>query len=415
MNGPTRSALDRLVPRGEAVFAERVWGRSAWHVPVDERDADAFADLFSLAAVDELLTHRGLRAPFLRMAQQGRTLPDSAFTSPGGVGAGIADQVDPDKVRRLYAEGATVVLQALHRTWPPVEEFAQQLAADLGHPAQVNSYLTPPGNQGFDAHYDVHDVFVLQVHGTKHWRVHPPVLVHPHRDEPWNDSSPRVRAAAQEPPLLEVELRPGDVLYLPRGFVHAARACGVASLHLTVGIHAWTGRHVAESVLALAGEAVRDHPGIRAALPVGVDLDDPDAVRPVLEEVRESILQAIRELGPADLARALGERATHAQRAAPLPPLAQLASIDALGGHSMVRVRRHLRLRTSREDGLVVVRSSVGIVRLDPSEGAVLARLADHAPPTGQPATINDLAEDPAEAVPAVATLVRAGLVEVVP
>ena len=416
MNGPARSALDRLVPQGREVFAERVWGCSALYIPVEERDADTFADLFGLAAVDELLTHRGLRTPFLRMAKQGRTLPDGAVTSPGGVGAGIADQVDPDKVRRLYAEGTSVVLQALHRTWPPVEEFAQQLAADLGHPVQVNSYLTPPDNQGFDAHYDVHDVFVLQVHGTKHWQVHPPVQDRPHRDEPWNDRSQQVRAAAQASPLLEVELRPGDVLYLPRGFLHSARACGVASLHLTVGIHAWTGRHVADAVLAAADEAVRDDPRIRAALALGIDLADPGVVRPVLVDVCEALLQAIGDLGPADLVRALDERATSAQRAAPLPPLAQLAAADTLGPNSRVRLRRHLRLRTSTEDGQVVARSRTGTVRLDPAEAALLARLADPACTPDRPTTIADLGPELADnPLPAVAALARAGLVEVVP
>ncbi len=77
---------------------------------------------------------------------------------------------------RLFADGATIVLQALHRTWEPVAEDARGLAAALGHPVQVNAYVTPPQNRGFDDHYDVHDVFVVQVEGEKHWRVRPPVL-----------------------------------------------------------------------------------------------------------------------------------------------------------------------------------------------------------------------------------------------
>ena len=77
-----------------------------------------------------------------------------------------------DAVLRLFADGSTVVLQGLHRLWPPLIEFADQLAADLGHPTQVNAYITPPSSRGFSPHYDVHDVFVLQVAGEKHW-THP--------------------------------------------------------------------------------------------------------------------------------------------------------------------------------------------------------------------------------------------------
>ena len=70
------------------------------------------------------------------------------------------------------AGGATLVLQALHRTWPPLIRFGTELAAELGHPVQINAYITPPENQGFAAHYDTHDVFVLQVAGSKRW-THP--------------------------------------------------------------------------------------------------------------------------------------------------------------------------------------------------------------------------------------------------
>ena len=87
-----------------------------------------------------------------------------------------------------------MVLQGLHRVWPPIIELCQQLAAELGHPVQANAYVTPPQNQGFSNHYDVHDVFVLQIEGEKRWQIHAPVLEAPLRDQPWNDR----RAAVAE-------------------------------------------------------------------------------------------------------------------------------------------------------------------------------------------------------------------------
>jgi hypothetical protein len=117
-----------------------------------------------------LVSQRGLRTPFLRVAKNGATLSDKAFTAQGGVGAGIADQVSDDMLVRLFADGSTMVLQALHRVWPPILEFCQCSRPSSGHPVQANAYVTPPQNQGFSAHYDVHDVFVLQIEGEKQWR-----------------------------------------------------------------------------------------------------------------------------------------------------------------------------------------------------------------------------------------------------
>ena len=65
---------------------------------------------------------------------------------------------------------------------------------------QANAYVTPPQNQGFSAHYDVHDVFVLQIDGEKQWRIHSPVLMSPLRDQPWNDRRADVEKRAEEQP-----------------------------------------------------------------------------------------------------------------------------------------------------------------------------------------------------------------------
>ena len=86
----------------------------------------------------------------------------------------------------------------------------------------------------------MHDVFVLQVSGTKRWRIHAPVWDAPLRDQPWTDRRAAVQRAAAEPPLIEAVLEPGDCLYLPRGFLHAATALGGVSTHLTLGVHTWT-------------------------------------------------------------------------------------------------------------------------------------------------------------------------------
>ena len=135
---PRRAA--RLSTRRD--FAERHWGRE----PLLRRGADAgaFRDLLDLDGVDELLSRRGLRTPFLRLAKDGAWWTRPRSPVPAGSGAEIGDQVRDDKVAALFADGATVVLQALHRTWPPVIDLATALAAELGHPVQANAYVTPP-------------------------------------------------------------------------------------------------------------------------------------------------------------------------------------------------------------------------------------------------------------------------------
>jgi lysine-specific demethylase/histidyl-hydroxylase NO66 len=257
--------------------------------------------------------------------------------------------VSSDAVLRLFADGSTVVLQGLHRLWPPLIEFADQLAADLGHPTQVNAYITPPSSRGFSPHYDVHDVFVLQVAGEKHWTIHEPVLRDPLRTQPWNDRAAEVTAAAEREPVVDAVLRPGDALYLPRGFLHSARALGEISAHLTIGIHPVTRWAAAESALELVSGLAAEDPQLRASLPLGVDLSDPGSVRDDVAAVIAGLQDWLGRVDPAEVADRLRARTWAQVRPEPVAPLAQSVAAAALTAETVVRVRR--RLRCSLREG----------------------------------------------------------------
>jgi ribosomal protein L16 Arg81 hydroxylase len=293
-------AQARLVAVSQAEFATDYWSRA----PLLSRGPDLpapFDDLFSAGAVDELVSSRGLRTPFLRMARDGATLEARTFTRGGGIGASIGDQASDDAVLHQFADGATLVLQGLHRTWRPIVDFSQQLAAELGHPVQVNAYVTPPGSTGFSDHYDVHDVFVLQVAGEKRWRIRPPVLELPLRDEPWTDRRTAVEDAAHEPPLIEETFAPGDCLYLPRGYLHSATALGGTSIHLTIGVHTWTRRHLADELVRAAVDRASSSRELRSALPLGTDLVGAGPAADDVEAVRTALLEALAQVDASDL------------------------------------------------------------------------------------------------------------------
>ncbi|MBW8767840.1 MAG: cupin-like domain-containing protein, partial [Geodermatophilales bacterium] len=342
MGRKLRPALWRCTNLDPEVFAEQYWSRRPLLTRAEDT-GNSFTDLLDLTAVDELLSRRGLRTPFLRIAKDGAVVDAKRFTTSGGAGAEIADQVSSDAVLRLFADGSTVVLQGLHRLWPPLIEFADQLAADLGHPTQVNAYVTPPSSRGFSAHYDVHDVFVLQVAGEKHWTIHEPVLPDPLRTQPWTDRAGEVAAAAEREPVIDAVLRAGDALYLPRGFLHSATALGEISAHLTIGIHPVTRWAAAEAALDLVRTLAADDPALRGSLPLGVDLTDPDAVRDDVIAVIEGLRDWLTRVDPAEVADAVRARTWAQVRPEPVAPLAQSAAAAALSAETVLRLRRRLR------------------------------------------------------------------------
>jgi ribosomal protein L16 Arg81 hydroxylase len=346
--GAGRSALARCIACATDHFAEHFWGRA----PLLSRRAELagdFADLLSAAAVDELISQRGLRTPFLRMAKEGKVLPAATFTRGGGAGASVADQAADDKVLAAMAEGATLVLQALHRSWPPLVEFGSALAAELGHPVQINAYITPAQSQGFAAHYDVHDVFVLQIAGRKQWTISEPVVTAPLDNQPWEKHRAAVAARAAEPPLIDTVLEPGDALYLPRGTIHSAVAQGETSIHLTVGVHPLSRYQLVRQLLDLA----QDDPELRTSLPMGVDLGDPAVLAGELTATLAALHGRLDAIPAADVARRIATNLMQRTRPEPIGPLAQLAAADALTATTPLRLRSALRVRIETGGGEV--------------------------------------------------------------
>jgi bifunctional lysine-specific demethylase and histidyl-hydroxylase NO66 len=258
-------------------------------------------------------------------------------------------------------------LQGLHHSWPAVQAFARSLANELGHPAQVNAYITPESARGFDPHYDVHDVFVLQVSGEKHWRVHAPVREHPLPDEPWSKRRAAVDARAREEPVIDVVMRPGDALYLPSGWLHSAVACQGTSIHLTVGVAALTGADVIRAVVA----EVSRRPELRAPLPVnGGAVYEGGAAPDVLDTAVRAVTAAFAEAldahlagdGPARTAAAVRQSFQQLTRPEPVAPVATAKAADDLSPKTVVRLRDGLAVRVAADaDGVHLTADGQGL------------------------------------------------------
>lgn len=102
----------------------------------------------------------------------------------------------------------------------------------FGCMAGANIYLTPPGSQGFAPHYDDIEAFVIQLEGKKKWTLYPSrkdseVLAY--------TSSENFSPEDLGNPLINVELKAGDMLYFPSGMIHQAHTDeDCHSLHITV-------------------------------------------------------------------------------------------------------------------------------------------------------------------------------------
>ncbi|MGA8259035.1 MAG: cupin domain-containing protein [Arenicellales bacterium] len=139
------------------------------------------------------------------------------------------------KLAEWMVKGATLVINSVQQIDPIVSRFSTSLGRDLNAGINVNCYASYPSKQGFDCHYDGHDVFVIQTSGRKSWKVFGPTRQFPLDIDTIPKGDP-----PEVDPYLECEMQVGDVLYIPRGHWHYAVATE-PSVHLTVSYNQRSG------------------------------------------------------------------------------------------------------------------------------------------------------------------------------
>lgn len=235
------SAVSKLFgPMSPQQFVESYFEKRVLHVT--NRPAAWFSDLFSQRAAEALLWERGSR-----IREFVDVVKDGSFHTPSG------QTKAKDLFRWVYEkhrQGSTIVLRSLSEISLPIAQFARELERFFGGRVTANAYWSPSASKGFSAHFDTHDVFVVQIHGQKTWRLHGTQV-----------ELPGVRQAADvaghisQSPGRELQLEEGHVLYLPRGVIHAAETSAHASLHLTFGLQTCRWVDLLTTAVQLAADA----------------------------------------------------------------------------------------------------------------------------------------------------------------
>jgi bifunctional lysine-specific demethylase and histidyl-hydroxylase NO66 len=307
------SALQRCVGDVD-IFFDKYWAHAPLLYEPTKTCARAFDDLASLDDLDQMVASLGLRASSLRMIKDGKALPHFKYTVAAGKGAREA-AISGALVYQWYYEGATIVLESLHRYWQPLTDFCRELEIALGHRLQVNAYVTPPRSQGFDVHRDSHDVFVLQVSGAKHW------IVYDREDE--------------ERVLMAQTIDRGASLYIPTGFPHAATTGDAASAHLTVGILTHDTIDLLHEVTKLAEEK----PAFRERLDVG-NARDAASLKAIVKARVEEVQGWLDEIDIDELTERVARRVASTSQPVTSGLLRQLERLNTIDEDTMVARRR---------------------------------------------------------------------------
>ena len=233
-------------------------------------DRDFYSDLFTLKDFDAAIAQS---PDHVNTANAGTK--KKATTYSGSTARGI------QRVLSDMWDGHTLMLDRINERNPKLALFCRILGPELGRSFQTNAYLTPPHSQGYFPHWDNHEVFILQVMGSKRWKIEKRRRAFPGLGDKMGEEGRELRGD-----IYSFTLEQGDLIYIPRGFVHAADCGEDPSLHITLGIRPF----FLEELLAVAIKAaVQRDERWRTGLPLGI-------MRGHREQVVRRAVTALREI-----------------------------------------------------------------------------------------------------------------------
>jgi ribosomal protein L16 Arg81 hydroxylase len=219
---------------------------------VIHRDCPGYYDgLLSLQTLDELIAVTALTGDEILVVDHSRNIQPEDYQHED-------ESVDAVRVLKLFDQGATISLRQLQHRVPALAKLCRGVEQQLSCSFQTNLYFTPANAQGFETHHDTHDVFVLQLAGSKQWRTYEPAVRWPLPGQRYYWKTP------PGPPVNVFRLQPGDLFYCPRGTPHDAQSLQEASVHISLGalVSTW-----AEVMLELVADVALRDPAFRASLP----------------------------------------------------------------------------------------------------------------------------------------------------
>lgn len=231
-----------LDPVSLDAFFQEYWESKPLHI--SRTSANPFSSLISIEAIEELLSTNSLSFPNVQLSHAGHAIPISDYTDDNNV-------IVSSRVIERYRTGSTIVISHAHKLVSNLMSLCRSIEASLMMRCQTNAYLSPAANQGFNPHYDTHDVFILQVSGTKTFNFYSSNSVLPTSADRFNSEIHKVGHKTEE-----IVLSAGDTLYIPRGIVHDAVADEhEPSLHITLGVYPVLLHTVIEEVTQIALES----------------------------------------------------------------------------------------------------------------------------------------------------------------
>ena len=255
-----RTLEEILHPVTPAQFRADHEGRQPLHIPAAEGSNkralltwDAFNGLLNQSNVWD--------SERLKLMRHDDAVPPEQYCRRKRTPEGMIWRPSPAKVEVFLSAGASILANDVMTLHSPITHAGVALGEALAAEVGASVFCSFKGGRAVATHYDVHEVFAVQTEGEKVWNLYEGRVINPVGYPPGMTQTDFNKDCGRL--VSTITMKPGDVLYMPRGFYHDTVTPDQPSLHVSFTVMPLTGR----SILSLLdGPALQDA-AFRAWLP----------------------------------------------------------------------------------------------------------------------------------------------------
>jgi ribosomal protein L16 Arg81 hydroxylase len=246
-------------------FLGEIHGRAPLHVPAEGEAGERRRALLPWDRLNHILAVAShWTEANAKVILNGMPLGADHYVDEVATPSGPVRRADPAKIHAFLAMGASLVADSVEDASSELRRVTAMLSERFLGTSGANAYCSFRGIQAFHSHCDLHDVFAVHTEGEKVWRIYENRAPDPVEQYQGEDAQALIERTKGRV-MMEVRMRPGDLLYIPRGFYHDALASSEASLHVTFSL----APHTARVLFRLLEQMAMQDPDFRAYLPDG--------------------------------------------------------------------------------------------------------------------------------------------------
>ncbi|TPW03151.1 MAG: hypothetical protein FD125_1719 [bacterium] len=255
-----RTLEEILHPVTPAQFRAEYEGRQPLHIPAAEGSNKR--TLLPWHAFNGLLNQTNVwDSERLKLMRHDDAVPPEQYCRRKRTPAGMIWRPSPAKVEVFLSAGASILANDVLTLHSPITHAGVALGEALAAEVGASVFCSFKGGRAVATHYDVHEVFAVQTEGEKVWNLYEGREIDPVGYPPGMTQTDFNKACGRL--VSTITMKPGDVLYMPRGFYHDTVTPDQPSLHVSFTVMPLAGR----SILSLLDGPVLQDAAFRAWLP----------------------------------------------------------------------------------------------------------------------------------------------------